>query len=911
MISSYIRNLAETEVQRFFANHHYSLCIENIDPIIDSLSKRLESAAAQCIDAVFLHRLIDEGLIESYLNQENLTGDNPELLRIRDVKESFAMDLKNNDEEIIWKKNNQLSERVRILKSFFFDAMDELLCRFLNDLSSIETNLLNGKKINRIVEIDPGLGDPHNNGRSTCLIITDAGKLVYKPHSLNIDAWIGDFFDRFFPNIIKLPKTIVCNNYGYSEFIMNSPADTLEKAKEYYYHMGVFAVCFHILGGTDMHFENMLAQGSCPTPVDLETIINPGYSVNVATEEEKAAGVYESVSSLFPIRVGNKEISILYADSSENCSAPVVDGKRLLLSDCLEDFLNGYRTAYKRTLEIKNELIDHLQEIPVFSVRIILRSTQAYYSLYAKTCSYAWSKDEQLKEKMFEALKVTCEKGDEIANPKILRSETNAIYNADIPYFHALTNSKTIRGYEGAFCDDFLSKTCIQNSVENVKQMNEASMNYGITLFRRSLEKLYENLDEKRKPEIQITDYHHNSREEYIHRAERIFDRLLEDSVTQPNGTVRWITVDSLTKTSLYFGDNGYMNGLSGTALFSAALSTLSTDQRIRECSTELTHKLLRQISDDLAIYKSRETKKRNPCSLSFSNGVAGIALTNELISEYITTPETEEIRSNAIEILLKSDTTYVGNDVISGISGIMLVICSFNKLCTDPQMMVLVERLGETLLSGKTLKFNNSFLCETINGKPLLSGLGHGQAGVALAMERAGKCLGRKDFLVASEEAFEFEYQNYSENAKAWPDLRNSTASNQFMYGYCAGAPGIGLSLLGRNDEKARFYLEKAIESCLNQDILYRDHLCCGNCSSIDFLLEAGRSLKRAELTEKARERMDIISARADREGDYVYFQPDMKNHFISSLFFGAEGTGYTLLRCADSGKIKNVFGL
>jgi len=53
------------------------------------------------------------------------------------------------------------------------------------------------------------------------------------------------------------------------------------------------------------------------------------------------------------------------------------------------------------------------------------------------------------------------------------------------------------------------------------------------------------------------------------------------------------------------------------------------------------------------------------------------------------------------------------------------------------------------------------------------------------------------------------------------------------------------------------------------------------------------------------------IQTVRADREGDYVYFQPDMKNHFISSLFFGAEGTGYTLLRCADSGKIKNVFGL
>ena len=89
---------------------------------------------------------------------------------------------------------------------------------------------------------------------------------------------------------------------------------------------------------------------------------------------------------------------------------------------------------------------------------------------------------------------------------------------------------------------------------------------------------------------------------------------------------------------------------------------------------------------------------------------------------------------------------------------------------------------------------------------------------------------------------------------------------------------------------------LDRAIKACLTTPLLFRDHLCCGNSSAVDFLLEAGAVLNREDLTQAGRMVLSRMAKR--RERDYVYLPQTYKPAFTPTLFYGAAGVGYVLLR-------------
>ena len=123
-------------------------------------------------------------------------------------------------------------------------------------------------------------------------------------------------------------------------------------------------------------------------------------------------------------------------------------------------------------------------------------------------------------------------------------------------------------------------------------------------------------------------------------------------------------------------------------------------------------------------------------------------------------------------------------------------------------------------------------------------------------------------------------------------------------MHGICSGAPGIGLALLWcRTHQYAltaqlRQTLEhdiaRAAHTCLQHEPLYRDHVCCGNCAAIEFLLAwpggydaAGRLLT-------------YVVSRKRHSGSYNYFPAGFRQVPSPELFHGASGSGYELLRYA-----------
>lgn len=94
---------------------------------------------------------------------------------------------------------------------------------------------------------------------------------------------------------------------------------------------------------------------------------------------------------------------------------------------------------------------------------------------------------------------------------------------------------------------------------------------------------------------------------------------------------------------------------------------------------------------------------------------------------------------------------------------------------------------------------------------------------------------------------------------------------------------------------------MEKAINKVVSTEILPRDHYCCGNASSIEFLLDAGRELDRPDLTQEALRRLNTVTERRAANGVYTFLPERYENYSPPGLLNGLSGIGHILLKADD----------
>ena len=118
----------------------------------------------------------------------------------------------------------------------------------------------------------------------------------------------------------------------------------------------------------------------------------------------------------------------------------------------------------------------------------------------------------------------------------------------------------------------------------------------------------------------------------------------------------------------------------------------------------------------------------------------------------------------------------------------------------------------------------------------------------------------------------FETHLTRYSKEHENWPDLQTRSHLN-FMPGWCAGAPGIGLSRIDPlkhfpEDSDLGEDLNRAIAAVENHTQYSTDHICCGRAGQISFLYEAGRIDQARTLAQGQLERMQTKVAEGDLNG-------------------------------------------
>jgi type 2 lantibiotic biosynthesis protein LanM len=180
----------------------------------------------------------------------------------------------------------------------------ELLARLAEDREQLTTTLLEDP--GPLISITPS-GDPHRGGRSTAtLTFTNGQKLIYKPRPLDLHThfneivtWLNTKTGLDLQTVRVFPRP----GYGWLEYIPHTPCNDLTEVRRFYERQGALLALLYALDGTDMHHENLVANGDQPVLVDVETLFHPAAGTTGPLAQDPACAAFlSSVSrtSLLP-----------------------------------------------------------------------------------------------------------------------------------------------------------------------------------------------------------------------------------------------------------------------------------------------------------------------------------------------------------------------------------------------------------------------------------------------------------------------------------------------------------------------------------------------------------------------------------------------------------------------------------
>ncbi len=817
-----------------------------------------------------------------------------------------------------------LPQRLESTAGILLDNWTAYLREVLFDLSAFRKEIcaavLGGREYTAVTGMRKA-GDAHNKGKSTLIVETDAGKLVYKPHSCRIDTAAASLVREHFDDILRVPEVFACGDrFGIAEYLEKQRAEGREAAARYYRSLGGAAAVLRMLGSKDMHMENLFACGGKIALIDLETLLYPvpvlrrDPAERIFSEEDMRA-LFNTLlySELVNTRIrgprDEAEFSPLM-NTGEEGSAPLVDGERQNVVPFEKEFFDGFSALYDRILQLRPAL---KEELPARFSGIVLRnipaSTRMYSGVIRRLNSrYAYESEDYYRTQRGK-LRHVLSRDKAVYSRPVEDAEEAAVLEGDIPYFQTFADSRDLyRGGE-VIEKGFFLQSALDRALEILDNMSAREKELEIRFLRLSIAgaKMADESPTLPEPvEMPGKDAPVLPRAQALEEAEWILDRILERSLTLQTGTTFWLSFDP-GKDNPEVMQAGLYTGTAGLAVFFAAMEKAAKAPETRRkaaAALDACLRLLEQYTQSLCAMETAPAPEQFP--LGEGSGAAGVLRGLVLVNRFREGACLPLIRS-LCGILKKTDfRTYDETDKASGIAGLITTLCRYEELYTQESIQPVIAALCDRLKALQTLAWENGRVWQTLkdHSHPI-SGAVHGMAGIAEAFFLAGLRLGTDAYRACAEDALRFEDKAYSEKLRGWED-RRVPGNHVLSRGNCYGAPGMGIIFRRLQDAGISHpvldrNIARAARTVENSGLLPLDHLCCGNMSIVDYDLETGRQAEAGRLLAK------VVRGRKEN-GSYRLGYVRCRSNENVTLFYGFAGIGYELLRYTDSAAFPTV---
>ena len=194
----------------------------------------------------------------------------------------------------LWAQAPLLGPRLRRLAQDALDAALEILDHVRADLPLLAAEGL-AEPGDRVAALTLSEGDTHRHGRAVAVVRLSSGRrLVHKPRSLALDAHLAGIWGVLDDDLAHslrgcVPVSIDLGDHGWQEFVTDTRDLDAASCERYFYRFGALTAVAGLWGATDLHHENVLTRGDHPVVIDAETVLQPRSPATSLLDDETVA----------------------------------------------------------------------------------------------------------------------------------------------------------------------------------------------------------------------------------------------------------------------------------------------------------------------------------------------------------------------------------------------------------------------------------------------------------------------------------------------------------------------------------------------------------------------------------------------------------------------------------------------
>jgi type 2 lantibiotic biosynthesis protein LanM len=850
----------------------------------------------------------------------------------------------------------------------------ECLAHLCKDWRLIVDSLSPGRDPGRLVEMSSGMGDTHRGGRSVTVLGFDSGfKLVYKPHSLAVDKHFSDLLTwlnnrrgghRSFRPISVLDR----GTHGWVEFIKAEGCGSIEEVYRFYERVGGYLALFYVLEATDFHFENLIAAGEHPVPIDLEALFHP--RINGRDFEDKGLALtFDSLSrsvlriGLLPERIWVKEeyagidLSAVGGTAGQLTPQPVpvfeeagTDEVKLVrkrmempgsqnrptlgedevkTTDFTDAIVSGFRDLYRQMIDHRDELLDKGGPVMKFAedeVRAVLRATRTYAILLSESSHPDVLHDAVDADRLFDQLWKMTESN--VGFSRVIPFEQSDLRRGDVPVFCTRPSSRDLWSSNYEHLEAFFeepSLVSVRNCLERLSEDDLARQVWFIQASMASLTmgevfKLPREENSMAGAGARVSTGAFSGpppdrkpeREELIAAAKAVADRL-SCLALRDGDNVAWLGLKLINEKiwKLLPLTADLYDGTPGIALFMAYIGALTGERRYTELARQIAASLRRLWG------QAKPEGLLHNIGLGFGGLGGDIYLLSHLGALW-NDPSCFEDAAALIEVVEECISKDESLDIIGGLAGAVMGLLSLHSVTANDRAIDCAGRCGDRLIARASRQQQGLAWTSQIKVSGPLAGFSHGASGIGFALLELSRVSGEARFRDVAIEAIAYERSIFSPETGNWPDFRDlamdaekrkESDSPNYQTTWCHGAPGIGLARLRTlaqvDTPIIRDDIKMALQTTLKKGFGSNLSLCHGDLGNLDSLLEASRILDEPQWADNVQLLTQNVLETIKQHGWLCGVPSGVET---PGLMVGLAGIGYGLLRLADPDRMPSV---
>ncbi|HEY2346314.1 MAG TPA: type 2 lanthipeptide synthetase LanM family protein [Xanthomonadaceae bacterium] len=805
-----------------------------------------------------------------------------------------------------------------------------------------------------LLELSFGAGDSHCAGLTVAVIRCESGRIVYKPRSMRIDnalyaflAKLGKDHGSVLP--IGVPRVLDYGDYGWAEFIPHRHASGPEELRSFYRGIGHWLAIMRLLGGSDLHAENLIAHGGSPVVVDCETLFTPrfvsppsgfGKAVDRASELISGTvlnigllpmrglglgwrGVDISAVGMLPgqqpmhaqpgiVRAGSDEAHIgsvmVEAHVSQNHPSP-----QPALADHWPEVLSGFDelTDLLRRLDASGALAARLEPFLDCRVRIVVRATE----VYAELGRMLWHpislhKLEPARERAFGLLaKMAANVSSAPSDPVVIHAEIDDLLIDDIPFFSTLAGIGRLDGPGGTHWlpPRDLVATALQD-------WRAADIDLERKFIHVSVVSAYVNdgwLPEEKSMWaecVRAGDLDTRRRRQ----AAQIVRNLVAHAIRGDDGSVAWIAPIFVPPSwSIQPVPVDMYNGMSGIALLAGAYLRETAAGRadpvegLEEVFEATLRTLERERVKNAAV--RNDGVKLRPSVPGGYIGLGSQIWTQLVLAHWGYDADAALDRARALAKSLPesvaADDMY---DLLAGMAGAIVPLLLLARKTGEEGYLELASDIGDRLCDLARRQDDRAYWSD-MRWPDGVGGYAHGVTGIGWALARLARETRNPRHQETAEAAFAFEDSLFDEEEQNWLDLR-LMQSAKTAAAWCHGAVGIGLAHADLDPRfehpRTRQTLRRAAAATWRMGMGWNHCACHGDLGGLELMeraLEAGEApegLTHAHVLES------ILTSLEDHGASCGM----VRDAFVPGLLPGVGGVAYQLLRAHPASGLPSI---